>query len=78
MTAEAYFESHKTEYAFADGETVYLQVDGIGEVVTKYCRHSFFGDGYLFDEDGMCYGTLKWWLENSKPMNTILAPPATN
>jgi hypothetical protein len=73
--AETYFETHKAEHNFQDGETVYLFIDGIGEVKTTYWRQSHFGLGFLFDEDGGCHGTLKWWLENSKPMNTILAPP---
>ena len=76
MTQEAYFETRKTVHDFKDGETVYLHVDGTGEVVTTYRYYdSAFGEGYLFDAEGGCYGTLKWWLETNSPMNLILAPP---
>jgi hypothetical protein len=75
MSTEEYFDSHKTVSDFKDGETVYLQVDGIGEVKTHLRSESYFGPGYLFDDDGDCYGTLAAWLEETHPMHRIIAPP---
>ena len=77
MSTEEYFENHKTVQDFHDGETVYLHVEGFGEVKTTYWD-SHLGPGCLFDAEGNCYGTLTSWLENPKPMHCILAPPATD
>ena len=75
MTIDEYFAAHKTVHDFQDGETVYLFVDGTGDVTTKLRRDSYFGPGYLFDDKGNCYGTLDWWLNPTGGCNGISAPP---
>jgi hypothetical protein len=75
MTLDEWFDTHKTVSDFTDGETVYLFVDGIGEVETTYSQ----SDGELRDvKTGTSYGTLAWWLNltpETPGMNGISCPP---
>lgn len=79
MTRREWFRTHQTVADFVDGEVVYLHVDGIGEVETRYILES--GDLYEMDASFKTihnYGSLKWWLladEHKGVNNTVLCPP---
>jgi hypothetical protein len=74
MTNEQWFDSHKVASDFTNGQVVYLFVDGIGEVETRYDA----GTGNLYDDaDHHNYGLLEWWLNgpNRGANNNVLCPP---